>query len=408
MLLIGQIINQRRDEMKKYIVWVSIVAVCIALFSCQSTLRHRHLLSQAAAPDEFSTTLPISIRKGLIVIDVEVGQTPLVMLLDSGAFESKIETSKARELNLKTILSRNNSDTFGRRREISITSIDAIKIGDVPFNQISAGILTYPEKALTPCVAPDGIIGGNLLKLTNWKLDYLKQELTLFSQHARPATAKHDSVIELDMSISRLSAVPKIDIRINNTLIEDVMVDLGFNGGLILPIDSVPINTRDKRFVIDGARSGIYGLTTTQGYVADVELQISDSSSLLVEAEFTPNSQPKIGNQILSHFIVTADNTNQKLYLTPNTQPDSLRYSALRHGYLFGIDEETDRWKVSYIEKYSHQTQALQFDQRFNTINSKKPSEVFSSHCDWFLGIREFVDQPHLTLESEEGTLIEL
>ena len=398
--------------MNKKVIGASALAAAVFILSCQSTIRHRLLLSEGQAPAQFSQVIPIKIARGLLVIPAKVQGVQLQMLLDSGAFESKITTQHAQTLNLPTLLSRTNSDTFGRTRQLDITRLENLTLGDVRFENVSAGMLTYPKSAYTPCVAPDGILGGNLLKLTNWQVDYGRAELTL-SSLAQPLDIPEDA-IAIDMETSSLSAVPKIDIQINGEVIRDVMVDLGFNGGLILPSESVSLPEAKRTYVMDGARSGIYGKTEGQSYLSKVQLRLGTTSvqntaTREVEAEFTKHSGKKIGNAILSHYLVIADNRRNKLYLAPREQPEAFSKSMVNHGYLFGINENTKHWEVIYVESQPGKpAPQLQYGEQLTHINGKTPEAQFANHCEWFMGIRDFLDTPTLTVKKLSGTSLTL
>ncbi|WP_440053505.1 aspartyl protease family protein [Pseudoalteromonas sp. T1lg65] len=391
----------------KTILWISVLALCLLLFSCQSTIRHRLLLNEGEAPETFSQVIPLKIERGLLVLTTKVKETELKMLLDSGAFESKVSSAKAERLGLQPVLSRSNSDTFGRSKVLDITRVENLALGDVVFKNISAGMLTYPKSAYTPCIAPDGIIGGNLLKLTNWKVDYNRSELTIKSLNQ--AFELPENAVAIDMETNSLSAVPKIDIRVNGKLIKDVLVDLGFNGGLVLPSESVAIDKKERLHVIDGARSGIYGTTEGQSYLANAQLNIGNLPTLNVEVEFTDNSNPKLGNKVLSNYLIVANNKNDKMYLAPQIQPKSLKPVPLEYGYLFGITDDREYWQVVYIESNLAQTQLpLKYGDKVKRVNGKTPNEQFSTHCEWFMGIREFLDTPQLTIETINGKILTL
>ena len=98
-------------------------------------------------------------------------------IFDTGAFQSKVEYSLSESLNLKTKFKRDNGTAQGIKREIEITSVDSVKIGESKFINIGAGKLKYDKNSYSPCVAKDGIIGANLIKLAHWKIDYQKKEM---------------------------------------------------------------------------------------------------------------------------------------------------------------------------------------------------------------------------------------
>ena len=117
--------------------------------------------------EDFVQEIPFSYRKGLIVVQAKINNDTTIreFIFDTGAFNSKIEKGLADELGLPTVTTKENSTAQGVTQTIEVTRIDSIAFGETKFHNIGAGKLEYAEKSYSPCIASNGLIGSNLIKL---------------------------------------------------------------------------------------------------------------------------------------------------------------------------------------------------------------------------------------------------
>lgn len=379
---------------------LAVAAIFSALGGCD-TLRHRQLLNETVHElDSPVVDLPIHIRKGLFVTEGRLGiDGPIVsLLIDTGAFESKLTVSTAITAGVAPQLVRDNSDTFGRSQRISVGRVQALHIGELSVHKLSVGLLDWPDSAITPCLAPDGLLGANALRGLSWHVDFEAPSLVV-SRDARnlqvPAGAAR-----VDVSLPALSATPSVAASINGRRIDGLLVDLGANGGLVLPrklLETLEIPPEQQIVIDDNASAGIFGAARQHSIKAPVQLGFGTLAPIEVMAEFTDDSGAKLGTAVLSHYRIWLDHANQQMSLVPAVQPDAFAERRLPHGILPGVDWPDDRWQIVYREYSATASQSAEVavGDRFDTINGQRPSDVFTGWCDYVENVREWLENQH-------------
>lgn len=373
-------------------------ATAIALGGCDP-LRHRQLLAETefelASP---VVTLPVRVRKGLFITEGLLGPDgPRVsLLIDTGAFESKLTAGTAKAAGVAPLLVRDNSDTFGRSRDLSIGQLQELRIGGIAIRSLSVGLLDWPDSAITPCLAPDGLLGANALAGLSWSADFQSPRLAV-SRDVRRLQIPYDAT-RIDVDLPALSATPRVTATINGRRIKGLLVDLGSNGGLVLPrelLETLEIPLEQQTVIDDAASSGIYGAARQRSVRAPVRLAFGDLAPIEVQAEFTDDSSAKLGTAVLSHFRLWLDAANDELSLVPSEQPVAFADRRLPHGVLPGVDWTSDRWRIDYIEYPATNAPPsdLAVGDTFDTINGQRPSHLFDGWCDYVDGVRDWLDR---------------
>src|SRR6056297_1823176 len=156
-----------------------ILALVVSMAACGYFKNIGLLTNGKMLREDFVQAVPFEFKKGLIVVKARLNadSTEREFIFDTGAFNSKVEKGLAKRLGLKTVTSKTNTDSNGNSRTIEVARIDSLLIGETWFSDIGAGKVEYGEDSATPCIASDGIIGANLIKLAHWKIDYLNKTL---------------------------------------------------------------------------------------------------------------------------------------------------------------------------------------------------------------------------------------
>lgn len=440
-------------------VWALLIVAGLALFVALNyeDLYHRWLISRTTVEIPSSFTMPIRIERGLIVVNASTGGRDLEMILDSAAFETRITAATAVELGITARLQDDVGDTFGRRADMGIASVSQFRMSEgaesVVWNDTTAGILLWGAGALTPCVAPDGIIGGTLMRHSSWVIDYEAGLVHIGARDDLPdaalAASSPQAWTSVDMRTDGIALEPRVSVTVDGREVSNVLVDTGSNGGLTLPrdlVDELAIPTEDRVVVDDRATAGIFGTTEVSAVIAPVDLRIGDLGPLRVWATFTDDSAAKLGNEVLQHFVIGIVPGEGRLYLRPTGEPaaggslsedaeaatgaagvrnvsrasDEATGAPLRHGFIPGIADDADEWVVVYRERAWNEVFAsdgqgrldaqdpLAVGTRLSHINGQRPSEVFSSRCDWFLGVRTFINETELELRTADGTVLRI
>lgn len=366
---------------------VSVFVLLVVFASGCNYLKNVSLLLEGEMDrSNFVQEIPFEYRKGLIVIQATINQDTTVreFIFDTGAFNSKIEKSLAESLGLKTIAKKDNSTAQGKSQPIEVTRIDSLKIGETMFRNIGAGKLEYAPESASRCIAKDGLIGANLIKLAHWKIDYIHQKIYFSDKpFEKPAGPSH--VLAFDRPT--LSGTPFVDISLGGRTVEGIMFDSGFNGGLTLPMAVEDAFKAPSRMFIDRSTTGIYGTNTDTLIEKSIELKLAGVVSNIPVA-FSSLGKGLLGNEVLEHFIVIIDNQENEIILE---HIDSVQV-PMGLTFIPGIQNDST-WIVDRIAT-GHR--ALKLGDSLRTINGKMPSDLFEDYCDYFMGVRSLIDQTDL------------
>ncbi|NBC26807.1 MAG: hypothetical protein GVY08_08095 [Bacteroidetes bacterium] len=118
-----------------------------------------------------------------------------------------------------------------------------------------------------------------------------------------------------------------------------------------------------------------------------------------VPVEFSAIGKALLGNDILEHFTVTIDYNENKITLRPESdvQVDS------PYTFIPGILNDS-LWVVNR----TNPRLPFSLGDTLSAINNKKPEDLFSSFCDYFLNINPLVDTDSLLITREDGSSINI
>lgn len=347
--------------------------------------------------DDFRTTIPFHYEKGLILVEATTGSetAPRRFIFDTGAFESKVEKSWGLSLGLPQKATKLNHAAQGVSRKITITQMDTLFVGGVPFGKISAGLLQYDSLSASRCLAPGGLIGANLIQHAHWKIDYQQQLLRVSDQ---PFEVSPDAAV-LPFSHPTLSGKPSISIKVGGNTVKHLIMDTGYNGSLTLPksllpeFEGYPVDT-----LIDQSGTGIYGHAAEADTVFRMLLPLRfGKHTLQAPVEFTRNGG-YLGNEVLENFIVHLNYDNNTIAFVPATAPTT--HAGL--DFVAGILSDS-LWQVRRCLISS----PVHFGDTLARIGGYRPCDLYDDYCGYVLGIRELLAQDTLRLEYPAGAIIE-
>lgn len=370
----------------------SLLGMILALVSCKT-------YQQLQLETEATHRIPFEYIKGLIVVEAKVQQqaTKNRFIFDTAAHTSKIEYGLAERLQLPTTYKRSNGTAQGIRRTVEMTVIDSIFLQNLPFYRIAAGKLQYDAKSYSPCVAPDGIIGANFIKLANWKIDY-QQQLLETSQNSLFPT-ENTKTHELDFKTSFRSGIPKIDIEIGGKRIKNVLFDVGYNGGLVVPEKYASLFSETaSELYIDQSTSGIFGSNRDTLMVKELSVKLGDFNTK-IPVQFSSLDKALLGNDFLEHFTIFLNYDTKKIIL----QSKEKVQIAPERNFIPGILNDS-----LWIVNRTTPNLILQIGDTLQTINGFRPKDIFRSHCDYFLQISTLLNQDSLLIKTQQQKIIHL
>ena len=365
----------------------------LMLSSCSYMANVKLLTGGEIRRTDYVDSVPFVLRKDLIVVEAALNDESVArsFIFDTGAFDGKVEQGVADGLELDVVSTKTNSTAQGLRRKIEVVRIDSMRLGSTWAYDIGAGTLTYAATSASQCIAPHGIIGGNLIKLAHWKIDYEDQRLH-FSDRPFEVDARATSI---PFDRPALSGTPSIDLRVDGVTVKDVLFDVGYNGGLVLPMgladrfDAPVLET-----ILDESTSGIYGTNPDSLLVKELSVELGGVTSR-VPVSFSALDKALLGNEILKHFTVVIDYDDKTIHLTP------MREVVVQPSRNVLVAAENDStWVVTRTTRSTD----LALGDKLLTVNGKRPIEMFSSYCDYVMNVGRLFESDSLHVEFEDGS----
>lgn len=388
----------KQSGMQKNNLLILLIGLALVISGCNYS-KNVLLLSQGKLlREDFQTVVPFHYQKGLILVEVNIGADAEArrFIFDTGAFESKVNKDWGLSLGLPQKATKLNHAAQGRSRKITVTQIDTLRIMDVPFGKISAGLLQYDSLSASRCLAEGGLIGANLIQNAHWKIDYQQQQLWVSDQPFRVA----DGAAVLPFSHPTLSGKPSVSIQVGSTTVKGLILDTGFNGSLRLPkalrseFEGYPTDT-----LIDQSGSGIYGsaLQADTIYRMMLPLQFGEHT-VTAPVEFTAHGG-YLGNEVLANFIVQINYNDDTIALIPNTTPKATPGLDFIPGIL-----SDSLWQIRKCPLNG----PVHFGDTITRINGYRPCDLYDNYCEYVLGVRDLLVQDTLTFEYPNGKIIKL
>ena len=373
-----------------------ILACCSALIllsSCSYLANVRLLTGGEIRRTDYVQVVPFDYRKDLIVIQARLNADPesREFILDTGAFDSKVEKELADRLALDVVTSKTNSTAQGISRTIDVVRIDSLGLGETTAYDIGAGKLTYAPTSASQCIAADGIIGANLMKLAHWRIDYRTKELHFSDRAFEAGVGAHAVAFDRPM----LSGTPSIRLDIDGIDVKDVLFDVGYNGGLVLPMaladrfDSPTLLT-----VHDGSTSGIFGTNTDSLVVKELTVHLGDDR-IRVPVSFSCLGKSLLGNDFLEHFGVIINYDTKTIHLE---RQEDVQVDAPRAFMVAGLGDSL--WVVNRTTR----DLGLALGDTLRTVDGRKPTDLFSSFCDYVMNVDRLFAADSVVVERMDGT----
>lgn len=376
---------------------LSLILIYFICISC-SYLKNVKLLTEGEVTREnYVQTIPFEWRKELIVVKARLNSDTKEreFIFDTGAFNSKVESKLATSLGLEVVTNKTNSTAQGISQKIEVVRIDSLQLGETTFYNIGAGKLTYAPTSASPCIAASGIIGANLMKLAHWKIDYQKQ-LLYFSD--TPFEVDEGSYV-LPFDRPALSGTPEIDLEIEGKKVENILFDVGYNGGLILPLSIANhFESSQSSIILDQSTSGIYGTNTDSLLVKNLKVNVGGTKAQ-IPVEFSTLNKALLGNEFLKHFEVNINYNTKEIYL----RKQQAVYIAAPLNFSVAIESDS-LWVVSRTTP----DLPLQLGESLLTVNGKKPTDLFTSYCDYVVNNGKLFEKDSLKVQKMDGAFIKI
>jgi len=196
-----------------------------------------------------------------------------------------------------------------------------------------------------------------------------------------------------------MSGVPLINIEIEGKIIKDVIFDVGYNGGLIVPKKyASKFKSYKTQLLIDQSTSGIFGSNRDTLVIKELNVKLGDFKTK-IPVEFSTLNKALLGNDILEHFTIYLNTEDDNIILEPISKVEIDKTKK----FILGILNDS-LWVVNR----TYPGIPLQIGDTLRSINGFKPKQVFETHCDYFLKLNKFLKEDSLTIEMKNGKVLKV
>lgn len=242
-------------------------------------------------------------------------------IFDTGAETTFISKELAQKLGKKKLGKIKVTDSQQKTKKLNAYNIDKLSIGNVHYSDIGV-IESDFSGTLFECMGIDGILGMNIIGLSNWYVNYQEQTVTICDCNYNFDTNKMKSI-----PIKFIKGRLYLTLQINQKK-KDFLIDTGSNGKSIEISKEISISEKITE-IIGYSSFGIHGETefdtTKVGYGT-----IQDSIDVFHENTFllqSNNTSEIVGNGFLKlkYEEIAFDFRNHKFYYLNRTTPPTYR-----------------------------------------------------------------------------------
>ncbi|MDT0689905.1 retropepsin-like aspartic protease [Salegentibacter sp. F188] len=294
----------------------------ILINSCSLSKATGYLKEGKTEQENFKVTFPFEMKKGWIIVPVEIKNKTYKFLLDTGT-PTLVSKELAESLNMKVIDSVNASDVYNESQQNKYTRIENIKIGTVGFVGTTGLINDFNATPIWSSLNVDGFIGANLMQHAIWDIDFNQKQITITDDELKLSLP--EEVIENKLFIG-VGGVPAIASKINGKKVWNFTVDLGYNGDIVIPFSEFKKqieNGEISDFKKSNTQSiGIYGKQnrTKESYTGVIdEIEFGNSTLKNVKVYSEEYLDKAFGLDFFRNYRVILNWNSKKIKLIENT-----------------------------------------------------------------------------------------
>jgi|GEM_PF-927080 len=387
----------KRSVMRAFRIIAILFIVSLSIGGCNYVKNVQLLRGGSVNRTAFVDSLSFGWTKDLIVVPVTLQdeEDQRQMIFDTAAFDGKVEYGLATGIGLDVVSSKTSGTAQGVSREIETIRIDSLALGTTRFLDIGAGKLRYGSDSASQCIASHGIIGGNLIRLANWRIDY-PRKMMYFSDEPFPQEPGLESI---SFKTPALSGVPSVSISVGGRVVSGVLFDTGYNGGLVLPLElASAFDAPLEAVILDHASSGIHGSNADSVMVKELEVQLGGAIAT-IPVTFSALGKALLGNDFLEHFVVTLDYESRQIQLS---QREPIAVDRPRT-FLPGVLDPS-----TWIVRQATPDLGVAVGDTLRTVNGKTPSELYTSFCDWVLNLDRLYEGSHVDVQTIDNRLLRI
>lgn len=321
--------------MKKSIFILSSLAAIT--LSC-TNLKVLKLMKQGEVEQKnFKVEVPFEIKLGLIIIPAKVNGKEYDFILDTGA-PNVITTEAAQELKLVQTSRSKATDSQGKKEEIGFLTLESVEIGGINFKNTGTAVADFSASPTLSCFQSSGLIGSNLMRNAIWQFDFESNTIIIASSRDSLNIPPNATKISFETAVS---GTPKLDLLIGKLKDENVLLDLGSNGGYTTTDEMYTKLQHDKDLISavkanGSASAGLFGSGSGHEYLIQVS-SFSLDTLTFENQQITCKSADKklLGTEFFQNFNLTIDWFTNEIFLVQNAESVNLAYNGFGFATIF-------------------------------------------------------------------------
>jgi len=303
---------------------LAFLIVLLIVSSCSLSKAVKNLKEGKTNQENFKVTFPFEMKNGWIIVPVEIKNKNYNFILDTGS-PTLVSKELAESLNLKVIDSAKAADVYNNKQQNKYTRLETVKIGIIDFAGTTALINDFNALPIWSSLHIDGFIGSNLMQHAIWDIDFSKKQITITDNESKLDLP--EEIIENKLFIG-VAGVPAIACKINKKKVWNFTIDLGYNGGIVVPFSEFKKQTENGE-ISDFKKSntkgiiGIYGEqnTTRESYTGTINEIEFGNATLKNEKVYSEQYLAKtFGIGFFKNYRVILNWNSKKIKLIENKE----------------------------------------------------------------------------------------
>jgi predicted aspartyl protease len=306
---------------------VLIVAVAIGLIGAIVLVSRQEQdsgLQALAATTVETAALPVVVPyrevAGYLVIDVTLGDSSrtVPMILDTGA-PTIVSEEVAEAFGSGSAGTISTSSVDGQVFTSEVATLPRLSIGEATFTDVGAVVGAIEPGNPFYCVTQTGFIGASLMQTGAWRIDPRTGTVTIAATAAEITDL--DDAVRLDFArASDVSPSPLVELPVGQGTLP-VLLDTGSDGWLAVSpgeLDSVGGVLHPDAPARDLLASTFGGLVRSHVTWSSTDIGLGLAGPVPIAAIDTlPDGQGNAGGDLLRHFVLTLDWSEDAAYLQP-------------------------------------------------------------------------------------------
>jgi len=315
--------------------------------------------------EDYLKEVSFNFTYGVPVIEVNINGENYNFLFDTG-MPATISENLNKKLKLSSTRNSIGSDVNGNKNNENYTILENIKIADINFNNTEVLVANLKSSFEIKCLQLDGVFGNNLMKNLIWEINYDTKKIR-FTNNIEKLNISNN-ITKLNFKTKKGYYTPKVSVKINGKIRENLMFDTGSSAGINRPIEEHSHKKFKNSIEYYGSsKVALYGRAKkSKSIISKIDNIEIGSSKIKNQLVLFNKTTPLIGNKFLSNFKIIIDYNNNAIYLAQNENSNNI----IIENFGFFANVIDDKMIVTTIFKNSIASQKINIGDEIISINS--------------------------------------